>query len=94
MVVSYGNRQRIFDKGDDGDRLLGVLAGQVRIYVISSEGRELIMNVIMPGELFGEISLIDGKPRSASAVAIGAPGPAGPGRAGLPTRRPGTPCCG
>jgi CRP-like cAMP-binding protein len=71
LVVSYGNRQRIFDKGDDGDRLLGVLAGQVRIYVISSEGRELIMNVILPGELFGEISLIDGKPRSASAVAIG-----------------------
>jgi CRP-like cAMP-binding protein len=71
VVVSYGNRQRIFDKGDDGDRLLGVLAGQVRIYVISSEGRELIMNVIMPGELFGEISLIDGKPRSASAVAVG-----------------------
>jgi CRP-like cAMP-binding protein len=71
VVVSYGNRQRIFDKGDDGDRLLGVLGGQVRIYVMSSEGRELIMNVIMPGELFGEISLIDGKPRSASAVAIG-----------------------
>lgn len=71
VVVSYGNRQRIFDKGDDGERLLGVLAGQVRIYVMSSEGRELIMNVIMPGELFGEISLIDGKPRSASAVAIG-----------------------
>ncbi len=71
VVVSYGNRQRIFDKGDEGDRLLGVLGGQVRIYVMSSEGRELIMNVIMPGELFGEISLIDGKPRSASAVAIG-----------------------
>jgi CRP/FNR family cyclic AMP-dependent transcriptional regulator len=72
IVVSYGNRQRIFDKGDEGDRLLGVLGGQVRIYVMSSEGRELIMNVLMPGELFGEISLIDGKPRSASAVAIGA----------------------
>src|SRR5262249_27396886 len=72
LVVSYGNRQRIFDKGDDGDRLLGVLGGQVRIFVMSSEGRELIMNVIMPGELFGEISLIDGKPRSASAVAVGA----------------------
>jgi len=71
VVVSYGNRQRIFDKGDEGDRLLGVLGGQVRIYVMSSEGRELIMNVIMPGELFGEISLIDGKPRSASAVSIG-----------------------
>lgn len=71
IVVSYGNRQRIFDKGDEGDRLLGVLAGQVRIYVISNEGRELIMNVMMPGELFGEISLIDGKPRSASAVAVG-----------------------
>ena len=71
IVVSYGNRQRIFDKGDEGDRLLGVLGGQVRIYVMSSEGRELIMNVLMPGDVFGEISLIDGKPRSASAVAIG-----------------------
>ena len=38
IVVSYGNRQRIFDKGDDGDRLLGVLGGQVRIFVMSSEG--------------------------------------------------------
>jgi CRP-like cAMP-binding protein len=71
LVANYGNRQRIFDKGDEGDRLLGVLGGQVRIFVMSSEGRELIMNVIMPGELFGEISLIDGKPRSASAVAVG-----------------------
>lgn len=71
IVVSYGNRQRIFDKGDEGDRLLGVLGGQVRIYVMSSEGRELIMNVLMPGDVFGEISLIDGKPRSASAVAMG-----------------------
>jgi CRP-like cAMP-binding protein len=71
IVVSYGSRQRIFDKGDDGDRLLGVLGGQVRIYVMSSEGRELIMNVLMPGDVFGEISLIDGKPRSASAVAMG-----------------------
>jgi len=49
-----------------------VLGGQVRIYVMSSEGRELIMNVLMPGDVFGEISLIDGKPRSASAVAFGA----------------------
>ncbi len=71
VVVNYANRQRIFDKGDEGDQLLGVLGGQVRIYVLSPEGRELIMNVLMPGDLFGEISLIDGKPRSASAVAIG-----------------------
>jgi CRP/FNR family cyclic AMP-dependent transcriptional regulator len=59
----------IFNKGDDGSAMMAVLAGRVRIGITSPEGKEVTLNVIGPGEIFGEIALLDGKPRSAAAVA-------------------------
>jgi CRP-like cAMP-binding protein len=60
----------IFAKGDPGIGLLGVLAGNVKISVLSTDGRELVLNIIHPGEIFGEISLLDGHPRTADAIAL------------------------
>jgi CRP/FNR family transcriptional regulator, cyclic AMP receptor protein len=60
----------IFQKGDAGSSLMAVLRGRVRVSSISSEGREVTLNVISPGEIFGEIALLDAKPRSADATAI------------------------
>ena len=60
----------IFAKGDPGNALCGVLAGRVCIYTVSSEGVEAILNILEPGELFGEIALLDGGPRTASARAM------------------------
>jgi CRP-like cAMP-binding protein len=60
----------IFAKGDAGIGLLGVLAGTVKISVLSTDGRELVLNIIHPGEIFGEISLLDGQPRTADAIAL------------------------
>ncbi len=60
----------IFQKGDTGDSMMAVLRGRVRISAISADGREITLNVISPGEVFGEIALLDGKPRSADASAI------------------------
>ena len=60
----------IFAKGDPGNALSGVLAGRVCIYTVSSEGVEAILNILEPGELFGEIALLDGGPRTASARAM------------------------
>lgn len=60
----------IFQKDDPGSSLLAVLAGRVRISMVSAEGKELTLNVINPGEVFGEIALLDGKPRSADATAL------------------------
>jgi CRP-like cAMP-binding protein len=59
----------IFTKGDPGTSMMVVLAGQVRIGTISRDGREVTLNVIGAGEIFGEFALLDGKPRSADAVA-------------------------
>ena len=60
----------IFSKNDDGSSLMAVLAGRVRIGSVSLDGKEVTLNVIGPGEIFGEIALLDGKPRSADAVAL------------------------
>jgi CRP-like cAMP-binding protein len=60
----------IFRKGDAGTNLCAVCTGSVRISVPSEQGQDAIFNVIPPGEIFGEIALLDGGPRTADAVAI------------------------
>ena len=60
----------IFQRGDNGSSLMAVLRGRVRISSVSGEGKEVTLNVISPGEIFGEIALLDGQPRSADATAI------------------------
>lgn len=60
----------IFRQGDPGHGLVAVLRGQVKITAPSASGKEIVLNIIHPGEVFGEIALLDGKPRSADAVAI------------------------
>lgn len=60
----------LFQKGDAGSSMMAVLAGRVRVSSVSAEGKEITLNVINPGEVFGEIALLDGKPRSADCSAI------------------------
>jgi len=59
----------IFSQGDDGDALYGVATGQVRISTSDDKGHEVFLNMLGPGETFGEIALLDGLPRTASATA-------------------------
>ena len=59
----------IFRRGDPGDSMMIVLSGRVRISNAVPGGKEAIINFIDPGRLFGEIALLDGKPRSADATA-------------------------
>ena len=59
----------LFQEGDAGDGLYGILAGRVAFTVDSVQGKGLILNVLGPGEFFGEIALLDGKGRTATAVA-------------------------
>jgi len=60
----------IFSKGDPGTGLMAVLWGSVKIGVPTADGREAVLNIINPGEIFGEMALLDGRPRSADAVAM------------------------
>jgi CRP/FNR family transcriptional regulator, cyclic AMP receptor protein len=60
----------IFAKGDPGTGLMGVLAGSVKISVPSADGRDIVLNIIHEDEIFGEIALLDGHPRTADATAM------------------------
>src|SRR6201982_226302 len=66
----YPARATIFVKGAPGQSMMAILQGRVRISVPSSEGREAVFKIMGEGEIFGEIALLDGKERTADAVAI------------------------
>jgi len=60
----------IFAKGDPGTGLMGVLTGSVKVSVASAEGKDIVLNIFREGEVFGEIALLDGRPRTADAAAM------------------------
>ncbi len=66
----YGRGQFIFNKGDPGDGLYAIAQGRVGIKTVSKIGKEILLNILEPGEVFGEIALLDGKERTAGAVAL------------------------
>ena len=59
----------LFAKGDPGHSLYALLSGTVKISVSSPDGRNAILNLIGAGEVFGEMSVLDGRVRSADAIA-------------------------
>ena len=63
--------EALFLKGDAGDALYGVLSGKIRISTSAPNGKEIILSIVDPGGMFGEIALLDGKSRSADATAMG-----------------------
>ncbi|MDI4233653.1 Crp/Fnr family transcriptional regulator [Bradyrhizobium sp. Arg237L] len=59
----------LFQKGDAGDALFGVRRGQIRIETGASDGNRLTLNFMGPGDLFGEVAVLDGQDRTADATA-------------------------
>jgi CRP/FNR family transcriptional regulator/CRP/FNR family cyclic AMP-dependent transcriptional regulator len=62
--------EAIFQQGDPGQMIYLIELGQVRIYVQDEDGQETSVTLCGPGDMFGELAVIDGLPRSASAVAM------------------------
>ena len=60
----------IFAEGDQGDRLYVITKGKVKLGTHATDGRENLLAVLGPGEMFGELSLFDPSPRQATAVAL------------------------
>ncbi|HEX6140630.1 MAG TPA: Crp/Fnr family transcriptional regulator [Candidatus Limnocylindria bacterium] len=60
----------IFHQGDPGDALHVIISGSVKIVLPSPEGEEAIIATLTEGDFFGELALLDGQPRSATAVAV------------------------
>jgi CRP-like cAMP-binding protein len=62
--------QDLFKEGDAGDRLYVVTEGKIKLSHASGDGRESLLMVLGPGDMFGELSLFDPGPRTATATAI------------------------
>lgn len=65
----YERGRFVFLQGQAGDALYVVAEGLVKVFVVSEEGDEMVLTTLRPPEAFGELSLIDGGPRSAGTQA-------------------------
>lgn len=67
---SFSRGTMLFHKDQAGDALYIVESGRVRIFLPAPGGEELTVEIAGPGDVFGELALLDGRPRSASAEAL------------------------
>ena len=70
VEVRVSKGQVLFNEGDSGDRLYIVTDGKIKLGIKSIDGRENLLAVLGPGEMFGELSLFDPSPRTATATAL------------------------
>ena len=68
VKVPKGNT--LFKEGDAGDRLFVVVEGKLKLGTSSIDGRENLLSILGPGDMFGELSLFDPGPRTATAAAV------------------------
>lgn len=66
----YAKDDVVFHADESGDVFCLIKEGQVKITMISPEGKEIILSMLGPGDFFGEMALLDDEPRSATVVAM------------------------
>jgi CRP/FNR family transcriptional regulator, cyclic AMP receptor protein len=66
----YRAMQTVFRKGDAETGLMAVLRGRIKLSSRSADGKEVLFDILDAGRVFGEVALLDGKPRSHDAVAL------------------------
>jgi CRP/FNR family cyclic AMP-dependent transcriptional regulator len=67
---SYGRGQYVWYEGDQGDTLMIVQTGRLKVVVSSAAGEEIVLITLGTADVVGELALLDGAPRSASVVAV------------------------
>jgi len=60
----------VFFENEEGDSLFMILEGRIKVTILGDDGREIILTMLGPGDLFGEMALLDYEPRSATAIAV------------------------
>ena len=70
VEVQLGRGEVLFREGDTGDRVYVVIDGKVKLGRTSSDGRENLLAILGTGQMFGELSLFDPGPRSATVTAV------------------------
>jgi len=69
-IKTFPKDQIILLENEEGDTLFIIIKGKVKVTSFSEHGKEVIFSILYDGDFFGDMSLLDGKPRSASVVAI------------------------
>jgi uncharacterized membrane protein len=62
--------QTLFQAGQPGESLFIVRSGEIELYIKDTTGQKIVLNIVRTGEMFGELSLLDSGPRSATAIAL------------------------
>lgn len=70
VTRNYAKNAILINEGDEANAMYIINSGRVRVFVNDSEGREFTLNTMDSGEYFGELSLLDDEPRSASVIAM------------------------
>lgn len=69
-LKSYPKHHVVFQEGEEGDALYIIVNGRVKVSLYGEDGREYILDIIGKDGFFGELSLIDGLPRSANVINV------------------------
>ena len=69
-VVKVNKGHTLFKEGAEDDRLFVVLEGKLKLGKSATDGRENLLSILGPGEMFGELSLFDPQPRTSTATAV------------------------
>jgi Cyclic nucleotide-binding domain len=70
-LVRFRRGQALFTQGDRAERVFAIERGWVMITSLAPGGREIVLGLRGPGDLIGDLSALDGAPRSATALAVG-----------------------
>ena len=70
VLESFMRGALVITEGDPADALYVVISGRVKVFLGSDDGKEVVLTILVPGECFGEIALLDEEPRSASVAAM------------------------
>ncbi|NUP74622.1 MAG: Crp/Fnr family transcriptional regulator [Sinomonas sp.] len=70
MEVDLSRGASVFREGDQGDQMYFIVSGKIKLGRTSPDGRESLLAILGPGELFGEMALFDPAPRTATATAV------------------------
>jgi len=68
LLRSYRKNTIIVEEGDRADAMYIVESGQVKVFLSDEAGKEIVLNILEPGQYFGELALVDDQPRSASVI--------------------------
>lgn len=69
-TVKIAKGSILFKEGDDGEHLYVIVDGKLKLGTSSGDGRENLLSILGPGEMFGELSLFDPGPRTSTATAV------------------------